>query len=367
MTDGDNKCPLCGKNTDGEEIFCRDCQEIAQNTFSTELIDNEPAATVSDGKEADTENAETIPEENIESGVEEKPIRRSNKGWFIFAGICIFFMLSVGIGSYFFIENKNEEETEIAYWRQCVIENSPLGYSKYLVQYPEGKFSEEAHNKIAELRNKERNEWEKLRNSNDVDALFAFLTDHPQTPYASEIRHVIDSLSWVKTVEDNTADAYLAYLENVEIERYPGEYQTQAQERYDYLSQLKTVEGAALDSVKAVVSDFFESLSEANEKNLRKNIASALSQFFEADNQSAKMIVDSIKVNFKNNKIKEIVYTPVTDSIEVIQDNKGLYLITLPLNIEKSYTDRKLKKEISKDTINVVLNNKKLVQSIYRK
>lgn len=367
MTDGDNKCPLCGKNTDGEEIFCRDCQEIAQNTFSTELIDNEPLTKESDEKEPDIENTDTISEENTESEVVENPTRRSNKGWYIFVGICIFIMLSVGIGSYFFIENRNEEETEIAYWRQCVIENSPLGYSKYLVQYPEGKFSEEAHNKIAELRNKERNEWEELRNSNDVDALFAFLTDHPETPYTREIRHAIDSLSWAKTIEDNTADAYLAYLENVKIERYPGEYQSQAQERYDYLSQLKTVEGAALDSLKTVVSDFFESLSEANEKNLRKNIASALSQFFKAENQSAKMIVDSIKVNFKNNKIKEIVYSPVTDSIEAIQDNKGIYLITLPLHIEKSYTDRKLKKEISRDTMNVVLNSKKLVQSVYKK
>lgn len=364
MSDGQKKtCPLCGKETNEDELFCRDCQEIAQNSYSEELLAHNETT---ENKEQPTPTEWSDKEPEIQE--ETPPLKhRSNKKGIIFVIVGSLLMLLIGgAGSYIFLQNKNTEETEIRYWNQCIEENTPLGYSKYLVQYPDGKFSEEAQNKIRELRESERKEWEKLRNSNDIDALFSFLTDHPETPYTREIRHAIDSLSWIRTVKDNTADAYLAYIENVDIGRFSGEYQVKAQERYDYLSQLKTVEGEDLNNIKKAVEKFFKSVSDTDEKDLNKIIVPTLAQFYTAHNQSSKMIIDSIKSDHKKNKIKHISYTPIIDSIEVILDNKGIYFITLPMKQEKTFTERKKKKEELNYAIQMEMNNKKLFQTVYK-
>lgn len=382
MSENDsNKCPLCGKETQGEDIFCRDCQEIAQNSYAEDLLYHEnqnTAPSVSD-ENANENGTDSVPGKDINQ-IENNdniipPSEEANQDTFykrnkriltfFFIGLILFIIVGIS-GAYMRIQNRNTEATEIVFWNKCIEDNSPLGYSKYLVQYPEGKFSEEAYRKIVELRDNERKSWEKLRNSNDIDALFAFLTDHPETPYVREIRHVIDSLSWVAAQKQNTADVYLAYLENAKIGRINGEYTAPAQERYDYLSQLKTLEGKELDEVKKIVSGFFKALSSNNSKEIQKLSMDTLNKLYESRNYLSKNISDSLKTAYKAGKIKSVLYTPVTDSIDAILDNKGICFISLPLNKEITYTDRKKKKEHSQSTLNLELNNKKL-QTVYIK
>lgn len=373
---GKNKCPLCGKDTQKDETFCRDCQEIAHNSFSEELLDHKESPVILLDDEASVEplvekedrEQDTISSDTSESThIDTESFSKRNKKSLIFIGVGIFFLILVGaVGSYIRIENKNTQETEIAYWNKCIEENTPLGYSKYLVQYPEGKFSDEAYRKITELRDNERKSWEKLRNSMDVDALFSYLTDHPSTPYVREIRQAIDSLSWIKTQKDNTASAYLAYLENVKLERFNGDYQILAQERYDYLSQLKTLEGNELNEVKKIVTDFFKALSTNNSKEVQKLAADTLHKFYTSNSFFSKNIIDSLKTTHKNGNIKGSVFTPVTDSIEAILDNKGICFITLPIEEEITYTDRKKKKEHLQSVINIEIKNQK-IQTVYKK
>jgi hypothetical protein len=260
----------------------------------------------------------------------------------------------------------NAEATELAYWNKCIEENSPLGYSKYLVKFPEGRFSDEAHRKIVELRDDERKSWEKLRNSDDVDALFAFLTDHPETPYVREIRHAIDSLSWLAAQKQNTADVYLAYLENAEIGRLNGEYTGIAREHYDYLSQLETLEGEKLDEVKKIMTDYFKAMSSNNSKEIQKLSADTLKAFYKSENFLSKQITDSLKIGYKAEKIRNVLYIPVTDSIEAILDNKGICFITLPVKREITYIDRKKKKGHAQSVLTIELDNNRL-QTIYVK
>lgn len=368
MSENDiRKCPLCGKNTTEEEVFCRDCQEIAEDSYSEDFL-------VQDSDEDDQEqeeiisSSEKIEEESDVSDEEITPTsKKSKKGrFFLLVGLTLILFFG-GVGTYFYVQDKNAKEAEARYWNQCIEENTPQSYSKYLIQYPEGRFCEDAKTKIVKLREEEREEWERLRKTNDVDALFSFLTDHTETPYEREIRSVIDSLSWLKTIKDNTADSYLAYLENVKIGRFVGEYQTQAQERYDYLSQLRSVEGEELTQVKKVIEGFFRSLSNRDEKDLTKLMAQTLVKFYEDRNQSSKSIVESLKSELKKNKIRSISYTPITDSIEVILDNKGVYFVTLSVKEEKTYNDRKKKKEISEYTLNIEMNNNKRLQTVYKK
>lgn len=368
MAENDSKkCPLCGGNTTGEEAFCRDCQEIARNSYSEGFLIQEDAEDIPQQEDIISFPGE-VEDEPISSDEQSPIVSKDNKkGKTFFIVGFILVLLVGGAGGYYYLKAKNAKEAEARYWNQCIEENTPQGYSKYLLQYPDGRFGEEARSNIVELREEEQKEWEKLRRTNDVDALFSFLTDHPETPYVREIRHTIDSLSWLKTVSDNTADSYLAYLENVKIGRFAGEYQAKAQERYDYLSQLRPVEGEELTQVKKGIVDFFKSLSSRDEKGLAKKMVSTLAKFYDAQNQSSKNIIESAKSEFKKNKIRSISYIPVTDSIEAIVDNKGIYFITLPVKEESTFVDRKKKKETSEYILNLEMDNNKRLQTVYKK
>lgn len=370
MSENDSKkCPLCGNNTTEGETFCRDCQEIAHNSYSEGFLIQEDAEGIQQQEEIIPIPDEIEVEDEPESSDEQSPLaeKSSNKGKvFLILGF-ILILLVGGAGTYYYLQDKNAKETESRYWNQCIDENTPQSYSEYLVQYPDGRFSQEARTKIVELREKEQKEWERLRKTKDVDVLFSFLADHPDSPYTGEVSKVIDSLSWLNTVRENTADSYLAYLENIKIGRLIGEYCEKAQERYDYLSQLKPVEGEELTQVKKGINDFFKSLSKRDEKDLAKTMVPSLAKFYDAQNQSAKNIIESAKSEFKKNKIRSISYTPLTDSMEAIVDNKGIYFLTLSVKEEKTYADRKKKKEISVYVLNLEMDNNKRLQTVYKK
>ena len=150
MADNDNRCPLCGKNTNEGETFCGDCQEIAQNAYPEELLsnkrDSEPMSGEEEKADPDIENEnlsyeEKVIDKNIEENLQRVSLSRSNKTLFIFVAVGLVFMLLLGVVG-LFMKNKDEEATESAYWSKCIEENTPLSYSKYLVHYPEGSYSE---------------------------------------------------------------------------------------------------------------------------------------------------------------------------------------------------------------------------------
>ncbi|MFV0420100.1 MAG: hypothetical protein ACK5KT_15390 [Dysgonomonas sp.] len=361
--ESDYRCPLCGKEMNEEDNFCGDCREIADNSYPNELLANSALEEVIEEAEIITEAPVNTVEESIDTPVAAPP--KSNKKLIIFVLVgALLLVLIGGVGSYIRIQTKNTEEAHDAYWNRCISENTPLAYSKYLVQYPEGKYSELAQNKIIELRESERKEWDKLRKKSNVEALFSFLKDHPDTPYSKEIRHVIDSLSWVATAEANTKEAYLAYIENSDLGRYSGEYIDLAQQRHDYLDQLKTIEGEELEEIAKKLNDFFKALSSVDSKDIQKVTAPVLNKFYKVRNQESTQIADSIKNSFKKDKVRKISYMPQTKAMEVIQDNKGIYFITLPMNTETTFTDRKKKKEEDRYILSIILNKEKLIQSV---
>lgn len=369
--DSDYRCPLCGKEMNEEDNFCGDCREIADNSYPNELLANSALEEAIEEADIiinnDTQEEIIEPEKDyVDTTSTESP--KSNKKLIIFVLIgALLLVLVGGVGSYVLIQSKNSEEAHELYWNQCISENTPLAYSKYLVQYPEGKYSEQAQNKILELRENERKEWDKLRKNSNVEALFAFLKDHPDTPYSKQIRHAIDSLSWIATTEANTKEAYLAYVDNSNLGRYSGEYMDLAQQRYDYISQLKTIEGEELEEIEKRLDDFFKALSSVDSKDIQKFTVPVLDKFYKADNQESNQVADSIKNSLKKDKIRKISYEPQINSMEVIQDNKGIYFITLPMNTETTFTDRKKKKEDDEYTLSIELNKDKFIQSVEMK
>lgn len=381
----EKKCPLCGKHTKENEDFCENCREIANTAYPEELltkleedgikINIKTENKTEEIKTEDTsipkevikkENKEEEQESQIDSTPVQQPLKRKNiKKTLIFFFLGLFILIGVGgIGSYFFVEIKNAEETEIGYWEKCLAENTPLAFSKYLVQYPEGKYSEQAYSNIIMLKEKERKEWEDLRKSKNVEALILFLKNNPNTPYDREIRHSIDSLTWETAIEKNTKEAYLAYIENAQLGHYLGEFINQAQQKFNYLDQLKTVEGEELKEIQKVYSNFFKALSSVNSKGIQNSTDTVLTKFYESSNQKNNTIADSIKASLKKNKIKSVTYTPITDSLVVTKDNQNIYYMSIPIQTTTIYSDRKKQKKNEKHSLNIQLNKEKQIQLV---
>lgn len=375
-----HQCPLCGKETVEDEVFCRECQEIAQNSYPADFFTNNKEISFTQGLTSTaTENnisqTDSILEEQEDNTVIADAIIipasattkiKSNKKIYLFFGIGLLVLVAVGaIGSYLFIQNKEARETEENYWNTCIIENTPTSYSKYLVQYPEGIFSIEAQKRIVDLRKKEEAEWKEVKKTTDINKYLAFLTDHPNTPYAGAIKNAMDSLSWAEASSVNTADAYKAYIDNINLGYFTGNYQPLAQERYDYLSQLKTLDGDELKAVRKLIDDMFKSLSSRKYKDIKSAMAPVLNNFYGSKNVPSEALTSMLETKIKQQQIKDIIYTPDTDSSEIILDNRGIYFTDLPVARQIIYKDRKKKKENTVHNIHLELDKNKKVIALY--
>ncbi|WP_108821522.1 zinc ribbon domain-containing protein [Dysgonomonas sp. Marseille-P4361] len=372
-----HNCPLCGRPMNEGEKFCSNCKEIADTAYPEELL-SDANLTEDQIKEHITEE-EQIEENNLSKEEEknkendeaqvnaeaDKKPAKSNKGTLIFLFVGIIVLVIVGgVSSYLRVQNRNTEETEINYWQQCLEENTPLSFSKYLAQYPEGKYSEQAYANIFALKEEERKKWNELRKAKNTEALISFLKDHPNTPYEREIRNSIDSLTWLRATETDTKEAYLAYIENARLGHYSGEHINIAQEKYAYLDQLKPIEGEELKEVKLVLTNFFKALSTTNTKDIQSLSDTVLTQFYGSKHIDSKAIGDSIKASFKKNKIRSVSYTLLIDSLNIIKDNKEIYFIKAPVETTTTFTNRKQKKESEKYNLTIQLTKEKRIQSV---
>lgn len=378
----ENKCPLCGKETIDDEVFCRECQEIADSSLSDQLLAHESVDETIIDDNTPERHEEVIPEEDtkfdeneldkeeIVDKIEKEIVLKSrfplSRNIII---ISVFFLISLaGAGAYFYWQKLETDRVEAALWDKCIEENSPIAYSKYLQQYPNGEFQQQAHQKIVELRTDETKEWMELKKTNDINAYSAFLVDHPDSPHAHAVKTAMDSLSWISALADNTAASYKVYLSNADLGMYPGEYRALAQEKYDYLSQLRILEAPELEEIYKRLDSFFKELASNHFDKAKDMLSPTLINFFGVENKPRETIAKSIETDIKTRKIKSITYSiPAKQLGEVIQDNKGIYFFDLELTREIVYKDRKKKKEQTQLFVKMELNKDKLIQYISEK
>lgn len=359
----ENKCPLCGKETQDGEQFCRDCQEIARNEYLAE------SETNGDDTSAEESGAkEDIPGNDTKHIDEEPAIKgKSSKKaiWFFIAGLFVC-VIAGGIGAHITKKEKQSKEMELAFWDNCIEENTTLSYSKYLVRYPTGLFHEEAQNKIRRLKHIEDSTWTSVSHSNNTDKLYSYLNDYPATPYKNIIRRRIDSLSWITLSKENTAASYQTYLENIKLGDYDGQYKEEAQSKYDYLSSLKIIEDKELASIKNDLKQTFKLLSDRKYTELRKNMPDTLTVFYGQKGKKISQLIDSLKTDMKRKQIKSILYTINTDTLTVIKDMNDIYYTGFAVVKQITYNNKRKKNEAVKLSIQVELNNKNQIQAVYR-
>lgn len=357
-------CPLCGKQINDNDDFCEDCHDHMEHQYTTDFLDATPAPVYDVTKEYEEEEEDDSEFEKDEERplIEPKKKRGLSKiGVFALVGCLVLVAAGILVGVRMF-QQKQSEEKELKFWSNCVEENTPVAYSKYLVTYQHGRFAEEANKRIRDIRKAEADIWEKLKKSSDINAFYTYISENPKTPYMSQIRDIMDSLSWLSTTKDDTADAYKAYLENVKLNNISGQHVEEAKEHYAYLSSISVVEGAALANVRLSINDFYKKLSQNNQKDLLKEFSSSV--FYYTKQMSSTDVVAQITKERKDNKVKKVTYTPVEESIYAKKDNKGSFFIELSVKSETSFNIRKKKDEAHTSNLVMELDSMKLVKSI---
>jgi formylglycine-generating enzyme required for sulfatase activity len=82
-----------------------------------------------------------------------------------------------------------EDEEQV--WASALATDSLSAYSNYYDQYPQGKYSETALDKIAEC--EERDEWKHVRKDRLAD-LLRYIRQNPRSPYLSEAQGLVNAL-----------------------------------------------------------------------------------------------------------------------------------------------------------------------------
>lgn len=240
MVGSDHKFPLCGKKTNNNnDVFCNDCQDIAQKSYSEELLKD----NIVDEKGLVNHNENDHLKINKTNTDKYSSFWVTNKNSLIFLAIGLILMILIGtVGSYTFLRKQKSKETELIFWGQCVEENSVLSYSKYLVQYPEGEFSTQAYQKIESIREDQKHDIETLKHSHSIEDYLKYLSNNPNSTYDEYIRELMDSLCWAISIQNNTLDAYKLYIEHVNLGHFKGTHLDSAQEQFDHLNSLHIVQ-----------------------------------------------------------------------------------------------------------------------------
>ena len=362
----DKECPLCGKKIRSDQDLCDHCKEYADNQYNEELTSESDLYSEDEkSKESNLDQSENIV----------VPTKKKRPKTLIFFLIGCSLVVVIGIWAIFNVAKARElGETEEMYWSLCVEENSVTSYSKYLVRFPEGKYADLAHEKIETIRNEEIEEWNNTKNSNDVNAYYLFISDNPNSPHLVEAKFKMDSLVWIQTIEDGSAESYEAYLSNVELGNFDGAYSQEAQKRYNYLSQIKPLTEGALDSLTTDLNHFYKAMSSLDRKALASSVDSSFLYF--NDTLSNLVIVDTLKQIYKRSNINDMAYTIADSTVYAQKDQYGLIFVDLVVNrTSRSLIENKTKKKAKpqftstqkSDTLLLKINDQQKIVSIEQK
>lgn len=373
----DKACPLCGKPVNDSNDFCEDCRQMAKDEFPNYLLSEKESDEISTqdvslyadeiGENKDLEPDTTDPNYALlmQKKLSSEKARKSRKKSLIIFFIGLILLVVIGAaGSYIFKQEKEAKTFEVAFWNECAKENTPLSYSKYLVRFPNGQFNAQAEERILNLRKEEQDAWNSLQEITSINAYMAFNEKYPKSPYTSLVVYKIDSLAWLQAKKANTTDAYKLYLQKVDSGIYIGKFAPNATKEYEYINQLKEVQGKALNDIKREMKDLAKFLSSGKYESASRLMEPILINYIGIKNKETKTIFDDIKKYNKENKIKSIIYTFETDSIKVFQDNNNIFLFDMPISKQTTFTDKNKKSEKNEYILRIELNSKKQVQSV---
>lgn len=161
-------------------------------------------------------------------------------------------------------EEQERRQQDRAYWQQTGQTDTMDGLRAYLSEYPDGLFSEQARNRLTQLKRQERRaaaaqerrDFAQARQVDTIAAYRTFLRQYPEGVHADDARQRIaflkdranrgrEQTDWKATLAADTIDAYLAFLD-----AYPN-----SAKAVDARQRIRELEAAQGDTVEQSKQD----------------------------------------------------------------------------------------------------------------
>lgn len=361
-------CPICHRPKSEEELFCEDCKKKIKDEYEVfvpegsaspvipenegitdvEAIDNVAGDNPVSEKPDDNRSAqkdEPVVYDEIPPAVKpvtpphyeavgEQPKKKKSRKllWILFA-------MALLVGAFYvYMQYVQRQNIERSAWETASRENSVNGYLAYMNEFPDGKYFSEAQEKMLTLKNSETGLWEKLRSSQNVTEFQDFLKKFPESPYKSLVRDRLDSLTWVATLNSNTAQAYSDYMVSSDSGELPGNNYADAQERYEMLFQTYPVDVEQQDSIKRTVDGFYTALSTVNYPKINEYLAPMVNRFFNSGAATREKITGELLVAAAKTQVATIKFVPDITSLQYQKTFNGRYKANVPL--AKTYVNK---------------------------
>lgn len=258
-------CPFCGVNIAGNIVICPDCGKTLLR--HTKVCPN---------CSCDISNTPVIPSPVIRQNADGKPLngkmpepRKKHSKWPWIALVSVILLCTGGYFLYEYIQYEQNIKSDYL----ALNENYNIkDYTAFMANYPESRFSEEVSKRLEALKITKQN-WEEIVNADTVTAYKNFLIKYPKSAYTDICKNKIDSLEWLDASSENTQEAYQKYLST----HADGKYADLAKKVIEDLDKL-IVSPAEKDSVRKVVSEYFNMLSQHNPSGLARITSEKLSE-----------------------------------------------------------------------------------------
>ena len=119
-------------------------------------------------------------------------------------------------------EIAEKQRIEKEYFDEACYYGTIDSYRNYLSMYPEGKYAQEAKERIAAIEMKEEQKfYSEVCNDGTLQAYQNFIRKYPNGQYAQDVKYRIQDIElWQKAKKTNTIDAYRDYLNSSKNKQY---------------------------------------------------------------------------------------------------------------------------------------------------
>lgn len=306
-------CPLCQKPKPEHKVFCDDCKTKLEKEYEI----NVPESKTNDSSLPKVTENETISETREETTTPTQflsiPVNNNKKKTQKWQKQLLFLLIVVvlAIGGFFiYQETIKKSNLDLSKWEWAIRENTTTAFLSYMEEYPKGKYYSDAEKKVMELKENENLGYQKVQVSENTAELRDFITANAQSPYIPLVRKRLDSLTWIATVKDNTAQSYSNYMVLSQSGEFDGDYLSEAKDRYDLLFQSYPVSKNELDSVKLVVDGFFNALSTVNTDKISNYLSDKVFSFFNSKGGTKEKIIGDLIVAGSKKQLPTIKFNP---------------------------------------------------------
>ncbi len=341
-------CPLCGKYKSEKAVFCDDCKSKVETEYEVDVPETESDIHVLEGNQSPAAVVESdeLPEKHpvIDTSENETVIisseshlnRKKKKRGIIFMAILILAVLLV-VGFFYYGQVVKKGNLDRSKWETATRENTIGAYLSYMEEFPQGKYYNDAEKKVMNLKTDEVSAWHQLQRSENTAELRDFMNKNADSPYIPLIKKRLDSLTWVATLNDNTAEGYSKYMVLSQSGEFDGDYFAEAKDRYDMLFQSYPVTKTHLDSIKMVVDGFFTALSSVNANRISSYLAPTVYRFFDVKGGTREEIVGNLIISGSRSQAPTIKFAPTIDATAYERTLIEHYDVNVP--VQKSFLD----------------------------